>query len=425
MENLNQRPILETGTTRYIFLLILICSLFKEVNTLDNGMGLTPPMGWMAWERFRCNVDCKLDPEDCIQETLFMEMADLMMCQGYLEAGYDHVCIDDCWMSKKRGPNGELVADPVRFPSGIKKLVEYVHSKGLKIGIYNNYGKYTCERYPGSVDFLKKDLQTFADWGVDYLKMDGCYSLPEETDKGYPEASRILNATGQKIMFSCSWPFYHLFRGMKPNYEEIVKHCNLWRNYMDINDSWQSVTQIIDHYGDEQDELTKIAGPGHWNDPDQLIIGNFGLSLEQSKAQLAIWAILAAPLFMSNDLRKIAPWAKEILLNTEVIAVNQDKLGKQGRRVWRGMKNRQKYTEVWARHLSNGSVAVVLFNKRFDQPVRITATFEMVGFRHPKGTIRDLFAHEERGVFENTYQAKVNPSGVVMVKICPVGKEEL
>lgn len=384
---------------------------------LENGMARTPPMGWMAWERFRCTIDCKQDPTDCIQETLFMEMADEMMCGGYLEAGYEYVCIDDCWMSKSRGPDGQLLADPHRFPKGIKKLADYVHSKGLKLGIYANYGKFTCQGYPGSIKYLEKDIATFASWGVDYLKMDGCYSYPHETDQGYPQASRLLNSTGRKIMFSCSWPFYHVFAGFKPNYAEIIKHCHLWRNYLDIEDTWQSVFGIIKHYGDKQDEMISNAGPGHWNDPDQLIIGNFGLSPEQSKTQFAIWAILAAPLFMSNDLRKIAPWAKEILLNTEVIAVNQDKLGKQGRRVWQGSKGFEKFTQIWSRHLSDGSIAVVLFNHRYDQAVWMKAVFSVVGFPHQRGKVRDLFAHENKGVFEHAYKAKVNPSGVVMVKI--------
>lgn len=397
-----------------VALVLFICS---EVEMLDNGMALTPPMGWMAWERFRCNVDCKRDPQDCIHETLFMEMADEMMCGGYLEAGYDHVCIDDCWMAEKRAPDGQLVADPKRFPKGIKELVKYVHSKGLKLGIYANYGRFTCQRYPGSMGFLETDMKTFASWDVDYLKMDGCYSYPPEADVGYPEASRLLNATGHKIMFSCSWPFYHVFHRSKPNYTEIIKHCHLWRNFLDIEDSWQSVTGIIDHYGDNQDEFVSIAGPGHWNDPDQLIIGNFGLSPEQSKSQFAIWAILASPLFMSNDLRKIAPWAKEILLNTEIIAVNQDKLGKQGRRVWKGTSGLEKYTEVWARHLHDGSVAVVLFNRRHDEPVWMKGIFSVVGFKFPKGKVRDLYAHEDKGVFSHSYTARVNPSGVVMVKI--------
>lgn len=383
-------------------------------------MAITPPMGWMAWERFRCNIDCEKDPQDCIQETLFMEMADEMMCGGYLEAGYDHVCIDDCWMSRHRTASGDLQEDRKRFPKGIKELVKYVHSKGLKLGIYANYGRFTCQRYPGSMGYLEKDLKLFASCGVDYLKMDGCYAQPHETDIGYPKASRLLNATGHKIMFSCSWPFYHVFHNTKPNYTEIIKHCNLWRNYVDIEDEWQSVTGIIDHYGDNQDEFVSIAGPGHWNDPDQLIIGNFGLSLEQSKSQFAIWAILAAPLFMSNDLRKIAPWAKEILLNTEIIAVNQDKLGRQGRRVWRGSQQLEKYTEIWAKPLHDDSVAVVLFNRRHDLPVWMTVVFKIAGFKYSKGKVRDLYAHEDKGLISHSYEAKVNPSGVVMIKISPV-----
>ncbi|EDO42026.1 predicted protein [Nematostella vectensis] len=383
---------------------------------MDDGLALTPPMGWMAWERFRCNVDCDNDPDECIHERLFMAMADEMMCDGYLEAGYKYVCIDDCWTSKDRGPNGELQADPNRFPSGIKELAKYVHSKGLKLGIYADYGTMTCERYPGSIDRLEKDMRTFASWDVDYLKMDGCFADPSKMDTGYPLASKYLNATGRPIMFSCSWPFYQVLKGQKPDYKNIAKHCHLWRNYIDIEDSWEWVTKIVDHYAENQEVLIPVAGPGHWNDPDQLIIGNFGLSPEQSKSQMALWAILAAPLFMSNDLRKIPQFAKDVLLNTEVIAVNQDPLGKQGWRVWKGQNGWEKYTEVWARHLVNGNVAVVLFNRRVDKAVQISTWFKDYGMGK-QAAVRDLYLHQDLGVFTSGYSAKVYPNGVVMVKI--------
>lgn len=402
--------------------LLVFVTLLLKAFSLDNGLALTPPMGWMAWERFRCNVDCEKDPNNCINEKLFMEMADRMVADGYLEAGYQFVCIDDCWMAKERLPNGQLQADPKRFPHGIKALASYIHSKGLKFGIYADFGTHTCQGYPGSINYLKQDMELFASWGADYLKLDGCYARPSQMDVGYPQVSRFLNETGRKIVFSCSWPFYHVFEGLKPNYEEILKYCNLWRNYIDINVSWQVLTNIIDYYAENQKDLIRVAGPGHWNDPDQLLIGNFGLSFEQSRAQFAFWAILASPLFMSNDLRNISPWAKEILQNKEIIAVNQDKLGVQGRRV---LKNTGRYpqlkqfTEVWARQLSNGSVAVVLFNRRYGQPVYIEASFQIVGISTPTAKVRDLFEHKDLGIFKGSFTARVNPNGVVMVTITP------
>nr|CAI5822227.1 unnamed protein product [Callosobruchus analis] len=251
-----------------------------------------------------------------------------MVEDGYLAAGYEYVMIDDCWSSKERNSNGRLEADPQRFPSGIKNLSDYIHIKGLKFGIYGDYGTYTCAGYPGSKGHLQVDADTFAEWGVDYLKLDGCHI-------GYIEMQKHLNNTGRPIMFSCSWPDYQEERGMKSNYTALQQTCNLWRNWKDIEDEWVSVTGIVDWFAGNQDRLAPFAGPGHWNDPDMLIIGDYGLSYEQSKAQMAIWAIMAAPLIMSVDLRTIEPKFRDILLNKDVIAVNQDRLGIQGRFILR------------------------------------------------------------------------------------------
>ncbi|KAL9986325.1 hypothetical protein ACROYT_G000462 [Oculina patagonica] len=330
---------------REAVVLCLFFWLLQRVRSLNNGLALTPPMGWMSWERFRCVTDCENDPQNCISERLYMEMADAMYYGGYRAAGYQYVCIDDCWTAMNRTKDGRLQADPKRFPNGIKKLADYVH-----------YGTKTCAGYPGSIKHIKKDAQTFADWGVDYLKLDGCYANPRKMDKGYPKFARALNKTGRPIMFSCSWPAYQV--------------------YMNITDSFQSVVDIFNWYGDMQDDLVPAAGKGHWNDPDMLIIGNFGLSYEQSKLQFALWAIMASPLLMSNDLRDIDQRSKDILLNTEVIAVNQDRLGKQGKRV---TKDNTSFTEIWSRPLSDcGSVAVVLLSLRSDLPSNVEALFSDV-----------------------------------------------
>jgi len=351
-----------------------------------------------------------------------MEMADAMVYGGFREAGYQYVCIDDCWTALNRTKEGRLQADPERFPSGIKSLADYVHARGLKLGIYADYGTKTCAGYPGSINHIKTDAQTFAEWGVDYLKLDGCYADPRKMDKGYPKFARALNRTDRPIVFSCSWPAYQVYMNMTPNYEKIGKHCNLWRNYADIQDSFNSVVDIFNWYGDNQDDLIPAAGKGHWNDPDMLIIGNFGLSYEQSKLQFALWAIMASPLLMSNDLRDIDSRSREILLNTEIIAVNQDKLGKQGKRV---IKDTTSFTEIWFRPLTEcGSVAVVLLSLRSDLPVDVQASFSDVGISSKRTYARDLFAHQELGVFKKSFTAKVNPSGVVMIKLTPICDEE-
>ncbi|PFX17508.1 Alpha-N-acetylgalactosaminidase [Stylophora pistillata] len=329
----------------------------------------------MAWERFRCNIDCDDDPQNCVSEKLFMQMADRIAEDGFQKAGYKYVCIDDCWASYNRTLEGDLQPDPTRFPSGIKKLADYIHSKGLKFGLYADYGHLTCERYPGSIDYIQQDMQLFADWGVDYLKMDGCFADPLTFDEGYPTVTRALNETGRHIVFSCSWPAYQVWGGM--------------------TDSWLSMVRIVEWYGDHQHEMIPVAGPGQWNDPDQ-------------------------PLMMSNDLRDIAPWAREILLNMEVIDVNQDKLGKMGRRV---TQSPRRFTEVWCRPLHDGSVAVVLSSRRADQPIHIEAFFHEVGLPTIMAKARDLFEHKDLGTFKKSFRAKVNPSGVVMVKLSPIHYE--
>lgn len=399
---------------------LLVASLVAVSRALDNGLALTPPMGWLAWERFRCNTDCKNDPENCISDRLFRTMTDLVVSEGYAAAGYEYINIDDCWLDKSRSFNGKLQADAKRFPYGIKDLSNYIHSKGLKFGMYEDYGNYTCAGYPGILGNLEKDAISFAEWNVDYIKIDGCYSHPSEMDRGYPEFGYWLNRTGKRMVYSCSWPVYQIYSGMTPNFSSIIEHCNLWRNFDDIQDSWQSLESIIDYYGNNQDTIVPNAGPGHWNDPDMLIIGNFGLSYEQCKTQMAMWAILAAPLLMSVDLRTIRPEYKAILQNRKIIAVDQDPLGIQGRRIYK-----HKGIEIWARPISplQGnyfSYAIAFLNRRTDgTPSDVAVTLQEMGLLAPGGyRIQDLYEDVDYGILTplTKIKVKVNPSGVVILR---------
>ncbi|KAH8281480.1 hypothetical protein KR054_000846 [Drosophila jambulina] len=389
-------------------------------NSLDNGLARTPPMGWLSWERFRCNTDCVNDPDNCISEQLFQTMTDIVVADGYASVGYEYINIDDCWLEKHRAHDGKLVADRKRFPSGMKALSDYIHSRGLKFGIYEDYGNYTCAGYPGIIGYEEKDAELFADWNVDYVKLDGCYALPYNMDRGYTNFGRLLNATGKQMVYSCSWPVYQIYAGIQPNYSAIQSHCNLWRNYDDIQDSWASVENIIDYYGNNQDLIAPNAGPGHWNDPDMLIIGNFGLSYEQAKTQFAIWSILAAPLLMSVDLRTIRPQFKHILQNRKIIAVDQDPLGIQGRRIYK-----HKGIEIWSRPIGPlyqnfYSYAIAFVNRRTDgTPSDISVTLKELGLINFSGyRVEDLYENVDYGVlYPNTkIKVKVNPSGVVMLK---------
>ncbi|NXW92890.1 AGAL galactosidase, partial [Alopecoenas beccarii] len=398
---------------------------------LDNGLARTPPMGWLHWERFLCGTDCASDPHRCVSERLFVEMADVMVAEGWRDAGYEFVCIDDCWMAPTRDEQGRLQPDPKRFPSGIRKLADYVHSKGLKLGIYSDVGNKTCAGFPGSYDHYDLDAQTFASWGVDLLKFDGCNSgTLELLAEGYRRMSLALNKTGRSIVYSCEWPFY-LRPVQQPNYTEIKHYCNHWRNFFDVYDSWSSIKSILDWTALHQDSIVKIAGPGGWNDPDmatllgivvflsQLVIGNFGLSWDQAVTQMAMWAIMAAPLFMSNDLRHISPEAKWLLQNKEVIAINQDALGKQGYQI-----AKDKHFELWERPLSGGAYAVAVLNQQeIGGPQNFTFSLSFLGNGlacNPACSIQQVLpASRDWGVYSwvSSLSVEVNPTGTVLLKV--------
>ncbi|XP_025407951.1 alpha-N-acetylgalactosaminidase-like [Sipha flava] len=398
--------------------LLFICKISLA---LDNGLALTPPMGWLAWQRFRCNIDCSNFPDECISEKLFITTADLLVSEGYDKFGYNYVVIDDCWMQTNRTADGKLQADKKRFPNGIKALADYVHSKGLKFGIYESVGSKSCEGYAGIAGHEQIDAQTFAEWEVDYVKLDGCYTDEQNMNKSFPQFGKYLNETGRPMVYSCCWPFYQERKGINVNYTLVAQSCNLWRNYGDIQESYDSLVDVFDHFALKQDIWAKYAGPGHWNDPDMLLIGNFALSYEQSKTQMALWSILAAPLFMSNKLSTIKPEYKKILQNKEVIRVNQDKLGIQGKRIYEDQG-----IEVWMRPIEPTkaeyySFAIAFVSRRtIGTPFLYTTTLNKLQMKNPFGyKIKDLFdVNSNIQVLKSnsTLKAIINPSGVILLR---------
>uniref|UniRef100_A0A3B5KNS1 Alpha-galactosidase n=1 Tax=Xiphophorus couchianus TaxID=32473 RepID=A0A3B5KNS1_9TELE len=400
--------------SKMLLLLVLLSLLSPAAEALDNGLALKPTMGWLHWERFMCNTDCDTDPDNCISERLYMQMADMMVKDGWKEAGYEYVCIDDCWPSYQRDARGRLQADPKRFPGGIKKLADYVHSKGLKLGIYADVGEKTCAGYPGSLGYYETDAQTFADWDVDLLKFDGCNLKWTLLGDGYIKMSEALNKTGKSILYSCEWPLYE-WPFQKPNYTAIRETCNHWRNFDDVFDSWNSIKSILDWTASHQDIIVPSAGPGGWNDPDMLVIGNFGLSHDQQESQMALWAIMAAPLLMSNDLRDICPRSKELLQNKRIIEISQDSLGRQGHRSGNNF-------EVWERPLSKNRLAVAVLNL---QEIGGPRGFAISGV--PSWKVCDplcnvtliLPQYKEMGVQtkESKLILKVNPSGTALINV--------
>lgn len=408
------KPIKKMEKLFPLFMVFITC-----VSTLDNGLGRTPPMGWMSWERFRCNIDCTNDPYNCISEKLYMQMADHLAQDGYLAVGYEYVNIDDCWMAKERDSDGRLVADPVRFPNGIKKLADYVHSKGLKLGIYEDFGIKTCGGYPGSKFYMELDAQTFADWGVDSLKLDGCYSGIADMTEGYPIMEFYLNKTGRPILYSCSWPAYVVASGKIPDYKAIANSCNIWRNYNDIQDSWDSVKGIINFYGNDNGSFSAVAGPGHFNDPDMIVVGNYGLSYEQQKSQMALWSIMASPLLMSNDLRLIDPMSKALLLNKNVIKINQDPMGIQGKRLFQ-----EGNIDIWTRPiLPKGSFAIAVLSIGEATVIKVSVKCSDLGLTSPGGyNIIEVFTGSLIGSFkpQDSLNVSVVPSGVFFGSAMPL-----
>jgi alpha-galactosidase len=359
---------------------------------LDNKLARTPPMGWNSWNHFGCDVSAQL-----VRET-----ADAMAKSGMRDAGYQYLVIDDCWQVA-RDAAGRLVADSVRFPGGMKPLAEYVHSKGLKFGLYTDAGRQTCQRRPGTYGSEEIDARTFAEWGVDYVKEDWCNSEGLDAPTQYAKFRDALAKAGRPIVFSiCEW-------GSNRPWEWGPRTGNLWRTTGDIGDRWSSMIALLDLNA----QYALAASPGAWNDPDMLEVGNGGMTDDEYRAHFSLWALMAAPLMAGNDVRTMPATTRDILLNKEVIAVDQDSLGVQGMLVQEPAPDLQ----VWAKPLSDGSRAVVLFNRSALQTV-ITASWRGLGIRGP-ARVRDLWAHADLGTFPGRFMATVPAHGVVMVRVTP------
>jgi alpha-galactosidase len=290
--------------------LAVLC-LIAAVRALDNGLGRTPQMAWNSWNTFACDID-----EDLIKDT-----AKAMVTTGLAAVGFNYVNMDDCW-AESRTSNGFIVADPKKFPSGVKALADYVHSLGLKFGLYSDAGNYTCATRPGSLGYETQDATQYAAWGVDYLKYDNCFDDNLPDPQRYTAMRDALNKTGRAIFFSmCDWK--STTAGWAPPIG------NSWRTTTDIWNTWDSWT----HNLDQNNVLAKFAAPGGWNDPDMLEVGN-DLPQDENIAHYSLWALMKAPLILGNDLRNMSKDVLDVLTNTEVLAVNQDPLGVQGYRIY-------------------------------------------------------------------------------------------
>ena len=360
----------------------------------------TPPMGWNSWNHFAEKID----------DATVRKQADAMVSSGMRDAGYVYINIDDTWEGG-RNASGEIQTNQ-KFPE-MKALADYVHAKGLKLGIYSSPGPKTCAGYEGSYGHEEQDAATYAKWGIDYLKYDLC-SFDELMKKaGSPEAAHqlMLDAytkmhqaivkTGRPMVYSlCQYGADHVWEW------GASVGGNVWRTTDDISDRYDRMSVI----GFQQAGLAKFAGPGHWNDPDMLEVGNGKMKPDEYRTHMALWALLAAPLLAGNDLTTMSPETIAILTNREVIAISQDKLGKQGDRVWA-----EGSQEIWARDLEGGAKAVAIFN-RFDWPQTIQVNFARFGW--PGGMkARDIWAAKDLGVLSGKYSAHVPGHGVVLLRL--------
>ncbi len=355
-----------------------------------NELAITPPMGWNSWNKFQCVVSDKL----------IREIADAMVTNGMKDAGYQYVNIDDCWELPNR-EDGHLKADPSAFPEGIKGLADFIHSKGLKLGLYSDRGNATCQGKAGSYGYETVDAKDFADWGVDYLKYDNCNPpFFSNQARDYKKMRDALTAAGRPIVFSiCAWGFLNW----------MPETGNLWRTGGDIHDDWGSMIGAFDN----NEQVASYARPGAWNDPDMLEIGNGGMTDTEYRTHFSLWAIMAAPLIAGNDLRTMSPQTADILLNREVIAVDQDPWGLQGVRVADDGQGSNVYSKVLE---GPNSRAVALLN-RSTGTSSITAKWSDLGLPPGPASVRDLWNHQDLGIFNDSYTVSVPPHGTVLLKV--------
>ena len=390
----------------------LFAAAFAQAQKWEN-LALTPPMGWNSWNTFAGNIN----------EKLVMETADAMVSSGMRDAGYTYLVLDDAWMAKERDPKtGDLVADPVKFPHGMKAVSDYVHSKGLKFGLYNCAGTLTCAGYPGTRGNEYQDARFYASVGTDYLKFDWCSSNGINAREAYTTMSKALKMAGRPILFSlCEW-------GQNRPWTWAAPVGHIWRTTGDITNQWEgikthgswsssSVMKILDY----QDSLRKYAGPGHWNDPDMLEVGN-GLTESQNRAHFTMWSMIAAPLIAGNDIRKMNPSTNAILTNRDVIAINQDSLGIQAMKY-----AKTDSLETWVKPLKNGDWVVCFLNRKSTpQPVSFDWSAQVINDDISKRTLdakgttyklRDVWNKKEMGSTKKALQATVPPQDVVLLRL--------
>lgn len=396
---------------RILLIAFLIAALQGFSQKFD--LAKTPPMGWNSWNTFACDIN----------ETLIKLMADAMVSSGMRDAGYVYINIDDCWHGE-RDALGFIHEDKTRFPSGMKALADYIHSKGLKIGIYSDAGTQTCGGRPGSRGHEYQDAITYAQWGIDYLKYDWCNTDGLKADEAYKTMRDALYSAGRPIVFSiCEW-------GDNKPWTWATPVGHLWRTTGDITNCWYceqgfgtwvklGVLNILD----KQNDLRKYAGPGHWNDPDMLEVGN-GLSASENRAHFSLWCMLAAPLIAGNDPRTMTPETKDILTNKDAIAIDQDVLGIQCFKLLD-----EGEFEVYAKPLDKGDLAICFLNRSqtahkidFDWK-KYSFTDGLCGlvydFNGKSFKLYDCWKHKDSGTTGTGFMAELPAHDAILLRLSP------
>ena len=370
-----------------------------------------PPLGWNSWNTFGYDIN----------EQIIKETANAFIESGLKDAGYEYIVLDDVWQNEKR-VNGRLTWNKKKFPNGIPALAEYIHSLGLKFGIYSCAGTHTCTGMPASYGYEEEDAQTFAEWGADFVKYDGCF-VPPGVDYSmlYRRMGQALRATDRQMIYSiCEGGLY------KPWEWGAISGGHMWRTTTDIIDSWDSILEIGFR---KQKNFEKYAGPGHWNDPDMLVVGmrgqgnvgsETGCTDAEYKSHFALWCLLAAPLMIGCDVRNMDKATKTILMNKNLIEVNQDILGQQGYCVGKTLHCDQP-AAIYAKSLNDGSIAVGLFNLGETDQRIISVAWESIGLHdRRKCKVIDLISGDVIGVYEREFSAKVKKHDVSAIKLIPI-----
>jgi alpha-galactosidase len=357
-----------------------------------DSLAATPPMGWNTFNYFGCDYD----------QAVIQEIADAMVSSGMQAAGYEYVILDDCWMAPERDEDGNLQPDPDKFPNGMQAVADYAHARGLKFGLYLDRGTATCAGYPGSYGYESQDAALLAAWGVDYIKYDNCSDVGKLIED-FTAMHDALQAAGRPIVFSmCTW-------GFPGTYFSDLDLVHLWRTTSDIQDTWSSMLKIMA----ANNSYASFAGPGHWNDPDMLEVGNGGMTQEEYRTHFTMWAFMAAPLIAGNDLRGMDPATLDILTAPEVIAIDQDPLGNQGKRLTRSGEDLQ----VWSKVLSGTDVRAAALLNLSEEAADITVSWSDLGLPAGAAAVRDLWARLDLGTFAEGYTANVPAHGVVLIKV--------